>query len=81
MEPEPGVQFDENLVNFARKSNYDLVIGIGGGSSLDIAKVASIAIKNSGAIANFIGVDRVYHDKEYRRYLSQRKLEPGLRLR
>jgi len=59
VEPEPSIQAAEQVVEIARKSHYDLVIGLGGGSSLDMAKLASISATNPNPITDFIGVGKV----------------------
>jgi len=41
-------------VEKAKKEGIDLIIGFGGGSSLDIAKVTSIMITNTGKIDSFL---------------------------
>jgi len=59
VEPEPSMQAAMSVVEVARRARYDLVIGLGGGSSLDMAKLASISATNPEPIANFIGVGKV----------------------
>lgn len=59
VEPEPTLKSAEQVVQFARKSVYDIVIGLGGGSSLDMAKLASISITNPEPITDFVGVKKV----------------------
>jgi alcohol dehydrogenase class IV len=59
VEPEPSLQSAEQVVQIARKSVYDIVIGLGGGSSLDMAKLASISITNPEPITDFVGVKKV----------------------
>lgn len=59
VEPEPSIQAAETVVKVARGSRYDLVIGLGGGSSLDMAKLASISATNPEPMADFIGVGKV----------------------
>ncbi|MEM1602127.1 MAG: iron-containing alcohol dehydrogenase [Candidatus Bathyarchaeia archaeon] len=59
VEAEPSIEVAERVAEFARKGRYDVVIGVGGGSVLDMAKVASIAVTNPGLIRNYIGVDLV----------------------
>jgi alcohol dehydrogenase class IV len=59
VEPDPRVEVVEKSVEKAKKEGMDLIIGIGGGSSLDIAKVTSILITNPGKIDGFFGIDLV----------------------
>ena len=59
VEPDPRIEVVEKSVEKAKKEGIDLIIGFGGGSSLDIAKVTSIMITNTGKIDSFFGVDLV----------------------
>lgn len=59
VEPDPRIEVVEKSVEKAKKEGIDLIIGFGGGSSLDIAKVTSILITNHGKIDSFFGVDLV----------------------
>jgi alcohol dehydrogenase class IV len=59
VEPDPRIEVVERSVEKAKKEGIDLIIGFGGGSSLDIAKVTSILITNPGKIDSFFGVDLV----------------------
>lgn len=59
VEPDPRIEVVEKSVEKAKKEGIDLIIGLGGGSSLDIAKVTSIMITNSGKIDGFFGIDLV----------------------
>jgi alcohol dehydrogenase class IV len=59
VEPDPRIEVVEKSVEKARKEGIDLIIGFGGGSSLDIAKVTSIMITNTGKIDSFFGIDLV----------------------
>lgn len=59
VEPEPSMPAADQVARVARKSSYDLVIGLGGGSSLDMAKLASISATNPNPITDFIGVGKV----------------------
>jgi alcohol dehydrogenase class IV len=58
-ESEPSLASVEELTEVARKGKFDAIIGIGGGSVMDSAKVASIGISNPGNVRDFIGVERV----------------------
>ncbi len=59
VEADPRIEVVEKSVKKAKKEGIDLIIGFGGGSSLDIAKVTSILITNEGKIDSFFGVDLV----------------------
>jgi len=59
VEADPRIEVVEKSVGKAKKEGIDLIIGFGGGSSLDIAKVTSILITNAGKIDSFFGVDLV----------------------
>ena len=59
VEPEPPVQCVEETTKQFKSEGCDLVIGIGGGSSLDVAKGVSIMATNQGSVLDMCGVDLV----------------------
>jgi alcohol dehydrogenase len=59
VEPDPRIEVVYECLQAAKGEKPDLIIGLGGGSSLDIAKVASIMFTNPGKIDPFFGVDLV----------------------
>jgi alcohol dehydrogenase class IV len=59
VEADPRIEVVEKSVEKATKEGIDLIVGFGGGSSLDIAKVTSILITNPGKIDGFFGIDLV----------------------
>lgn len=59
VEPDPRIEVVEKSLELAKRERIDLIIGFGGGSSLDIAKVTSILVTNPGKIEGFFGVDLV----------------------
>ncbi|MGO9571443.1 MAG: iron-containing alcohol dehydrogenase [Desulfomonilaceae bacterium] len=59
VEPDPSYEIASRAADRTREAGADLVVGIGGGSSLDIAKVASILATNSDPISSLFGVDMV----------------------
>ena len=54
VEPEPTMPIADKLTESSRKKDYDLIIGIGGGSSLDMAKVAAMMNMNPGGLRDYI---------------------------
>ena len=62
-----GVQPDPTDLNvwdglaLLRQHNCDLVVGLGGGSPMDTAKVIAVAATNSGPIRDFAGYHRIPH--------------------
>jgi len=59
VESEPSIEVADKIAEFARNGAYDLIVGVGGGSVLDMAKIASIAIKNPGPMRKYVGVNLV----------------------
>src|SRR2546428_5938708 len=55
VEPEPRVEVAESVARKVRSSPYDLVLGVGGGSSLDMAKLAAGLATNEGEARSFLG--------------------------
>ncbi|UNT57381.1 iron-containing alcohol dehydrogenase [Lysinibacillus capsici] len=54
--PEPPLAISEKLVDFTRKHPFDLVIGVGGGSALDLAKLAAVLAKHDGKVADYLNL-------------------------
>lgn len=54
--PEPLLETGQRLVDFARKGKYSLVIGIGGGSALDLAKLAAVFMTNEGKVEEYLNL-------------------------
>jgi len=61
VEAEPPARIVDECAQVARDKGYDIIIGIGGGSSLDVAKGASILATNKGKVLDYIGIDMVPH--------------------
>jgi len=62
VQPDPSIKLVEEVVEIARRNAADVVIGVGGGSSIDTAKVAAALVKNNKDIANYIGIDLLEND-------------------
>jgi alcohol dehydrogenase len=59
VQPEPGLQLADKGVELARKENADCVVGVGGGSALDIAKAISILLTNNGKAEDYLGLGKI----------------------
>jgi alcohol dehydrogenase class IV len=57
--PEPPSRIVDECAQLARDKSYDVIIGIGGGSSLDVAKGVSIMATNDGNVLDYAGTDLV----------------------
>jgi alcohol dehydrogenase len=57
VEAEPSLEMADDAGDRARKCT--LVIGIGGGSSMDVAKTAAILARNGGKARDYEGIDKV----------------------
>ena len=58
-EPEPTFTRLNALAEKFRTSKYDLLVGVGGGSSLDTAKALSILLTYGGDGHDYVGVDKI----------------------
>ncbi|AQQ55124.1 iron-containing alcohol dehydrogenase [Planococcus lenghuensis] len=54
--PEPPIAIGEKLAKFTRSGGFDMVIGFGGGSALDLAKVASAMAAHEGNVADYLNL-------------------------
>lgn len=59
VEPDPKIEIVEQCRALISDHGADLVVGLGGGSSLDIAKAAAIMVTNAGPINQYAGVNLV----------------------
>lgn len=59
VEAEPRLETAETVAKTVRGGRFDLIVGVGGGSVLDMAKVAAIAVTNPGLMRKYVGVNRV----------------------
>jgi len=59
IEPEPGLEIAETVAKESRRAAVEIVVGVGGGSVLDMAKVASFAVTNQRDVSSYVGVNQV----------------------
>ncbi len=52
--PIPKLEDVEDALRFAKQQNIDLIIGLGGGSVLDISKITSIMLRNEGNVLDYV---------------------------
>jgi alcohol dehydrogenase len=57
--PDPPYEVASQAAEVALAENAQVIIGIGGGSALDIAKVASVLASNKQPVADMFGIDRI----------------------
>jgi len=56
IEQEPGYNDFEKLMAIATQANPDAVIGIGGGSVLDVSKLIAAQLNNTQALSEIVGI-------------------------
>lgn len=59
IEPEPSVDSVRVCVQFARQAGCDLVVGMGGGSAMDSAKVVAALMGNTGDVVDYLGLNKI----------------------
>ena len=59
VEPEPPVRVVDECVQTIAEGKYDLIVGLGGGSSLDVAKGAATVTPNGGKVLDYVGIDTI----------------------
>lgn len=58
IEENPTTRHVDHGVQFARENSVDLIIGLGGGSSMDCAKGINFLLTNGGRMADYWGVGK-----------------------
>jgi len=59
VKPEPDLPNLEKAVAMARDSAPDLIIGFGGGSAMDLAKLVAVLCTGEAAFADIVGAEKV----------------------
>jgi len=59
VDPEPKLALADEGAKLAVKAKCDLVVGIGGGSAMDVAKAVAVVAGNKGRAADYLGLNRV----------------------
>jgi alcohol dehydrogenase len=56
VDPEPGLRLADEGCALAVKEKCDAVVGVGGGSAMDVAKAVSILMTNGGRAVDYLGL-------------------------
>lgn len=56
VEPEPSYDSMQNAVDYASDLNIDILVGVGGGSSIDTAKVVNLITTHKGSILDYVAL-------------------------
>lgn len=59
IDPEPGLLLADRGAELARQSGADCIIGVGGGSAMDVAKAVSILLTNGGCAEDYLGLGKI----------------------
>jgi alcohol dehydrogenase len=59
-QPDPPISNVDQAVEFARKEKADLVLGLGGGSPMDVAKAVRVVTPNEGLTNDWVGLHLTY---------------------
>jgi alcohol dehydrogenase class IV len=55
--PDPDIACAEACIEIAKQNGYDLILGVGGGSPMDIASVTSVMCINPGTVHDYFGIN------------------------
>ena len=59
VKPEPDITNLEKALTVARAVSPDLIVGFGGGSAMDLAKLVAVLCTSERKLADIVGVDKV----------------------
>jgi alcohol dehydrogenase class IV len=58
-EPEPSLETAAAAIAFGKTVKPEVVVGLGGGSNMDLAKVVAATLQHGGTASDYFGFDRV----------------------
>jgi len=58
-EPEPSFRAAQSCIETARQFRPDLLLGLGGGSNMDLAKVSATVLAHGGTAGDYVGEEKV----------------------
>ncbi len=59
VQSDPDIACCEACIEKAKDGGYDLIVGVGGGSPMDIASITSLMCKNAGTIHEYFGINLI----------------------
>jgi alcohol dehydrogenase len=59
VEPEPEARLVNVAVKVGKEFGASSVVGLGGGSSLDVAKAAAVMMTNEGSVEDYFGMEKI----------------------
>lgn len=59
VDPEPGLRLADKGTEIARENGCDSVVGVGGGSAMDVAKAIAILLTNGGKAVDYLGLGKI----------------------
>lgn len=59
VELEPSIDNVHQAAEVAKEGGYGVLVGVGGGSSLDVTKGASVLVTNGGSIGDYVGIEKI----------------------
>jgi alcohol dehydrogenase len=59
VEPEPRIELADEGAGVALKGKCDVIIGIGGGSAMDVAKAIAVIAGNKGKALDYLGLNKI----------------------
>ncbi|HEV3259140.1 MAG TPA: iron-containing alcohol dehydrogenase [Gemmataceae bacterium] len=58
-EPEPSLRAADACIGLARRFQPDAVLGLGGGSNMDLAKITAALLSHGGSPRDYVGDDKI----------------------
>jgi len=57
--PEPPMSSIAEIVTIAEKGGYNGIVGFGGGSAIDVAKIVAALVGTGDSVEDYVGIDQV----------------------
>ena len=59
VEPEPAIELADEGAAVAIENKNDIIVGIGGGSAMDVAKAIAVLATNKGNAVDYLGLNKI----------------------